>query len=145
MDGRITEITIMSIASLMLCSCASMPYDRYNTQKGAAIGAGVGAIGGQLVGRNTEGTLIGAAVGMLLGSIIGNAADQSYQAEREAVRTNKRVVSYDDHGGAVEVIPGPRNQHTDCRKVAKRLWRNGALVSETVERLCEEEKYTYND
>lgn len=51
----------------------------YNTQKGAAIGAGVGAIAGQAIGRNTESTLIGAGVGSFLGSIFGNALDQEKQ------------------------------------------------------------------
>ncbi len=144
MRRNVVGISLLLILVAMLCSCASVPYDRYNTQKGAAIGAGVGAIGGQLVGHSTKATLIGAAAGTLLGSIIGNAADQSYQAEREAIRTNRRVVYYDDYGGAVEVIPGPRNQHTDCRKVTKKLWRNGALVNETVEEICEGERYTYD-
>ena len=49
----------------------------YNTQKGAAIGAGLGAIAGQAIGGNTASTLIGAAVGGLAGAIGGNAVDQN--------------------------------------------------------------------
>lgn len=48
----------------------------YNTQKGAVIGAGVGALAGQAIGHDTESTLIGTGVGALVGTITGNAVDQ---------------------------------------------------------------------
>jgi len=76
----------------------------------------------------------------LLGVIFGNAVDQSQQAAREAAMTNKRVVYYDDHGGALEAIPGAASQQTTCRKVTKRQWDKGTLVSETVEEICEGER-----
>ena len=136
-------VTCFLVLTLMIAvaSCAA-PQHRYNTQRGAAIGAGVGAVAGQAIGRNTEGTLLGAGIGTLLGAIMGNAVDQSHQAAREAAMTNKRVVYYDDRGGAVEAIPGPVNQHTECRKVTKRVWDKGTLVSEKVEEVCEGEKFT---
>ena len=137
-----TIITIMLLTILCLtASCAGVPPDRYNTQKGAAVGAGIGALMGQAIGRDTEGTLLGAGIGTLLGAIVGNAADQSYQAARDAAITNKRVVYYDNQGGAVEAIPGPADQQrTDCRKVTKRVWDRGKLISESVEEICEGEK-----
>jgi uncharacterized protein YcfJ len=127
------------ILIVAVMSCAA-PQDRYNTQRGAAIGAGVGAVAGQAIGRNTEATLLGAGIGTLLGAILGNAADQSHQAAREAAMTNKRVVYYDDKGGALEAIPGPVDQHTKCRKVTKRIWENGQLMTEKTEEVCEGEK-----
>lgn len=134
-------INLLLITMLVsVTSCATIPQDRYNTQKGAAIGAGVGAVMGQAIGRDTESTLLGAGIGTLLGAIVGNAVDQSHQAAREAAITNKRVVYYDDRGGAVEAIPGPVSQQTNCRKVTKRTWNKGELVSETVEEICEGEK-----
>ena len=60
-------------------SCAS---EGYNMQKGALIGAGVGALAGQIIGGNTASTLIGAAVGGLAGAVTGNAVDQSVANER---------------------------------------------------------------
>ena len=45
-------------AILFLISCGNP--NRYNTQRGAAIGAGFGALAGQMIGKNTKGTLIGA-------------------------------------------------------------------------------------
>ncbi len=132
------------LAATGLAGCATPYYDRYNTQRGAAVGAGIGAGLGQAIGRNTEGTLIGAAVGTLIGAIVGNAVDQGYQASREAALTNKRIVYYDDRGGAVEAMPQPMtgDQRTNCHKVTKRVWENGRMVSETVEEVCEGERYT---
>lgn len=140
MQTRYPVILLIGLA-LLAGACAPVPQG-YNAQRGAAIGAGVGAVAGQAIGQNTESTLLGAGVGTLLGTIIGNAVDQSQQAAREAAMTNKRVVYYDNHGQAVEAIPGPANQQTQCRKVTKRIWENGRLVKETVEEICEGEKYT---
>ena len=57
---------IIIILSFFLVSCATVPPDRYNTQKGAAIGAGAGALIGQAIGANTESTLIGLAAGTII-------------------------------------------------------------------------------
>jgi uncharacterized protein YcfJ len=134
-------IILLSVMSLTL-SCATVPQDRYNTQKGAVIGAGLGALLGQAIGRDTEGTLLGAGIGTLVGAIAGNAVDQDYQAARDAAMLNKRVVYVDDQGRAVEAIPMQDSQNTNCRKVTKRQWDNGQLISETVEEICEGEKST---
>ena len=125
-------------AILFLISCGNP--NRYNTQRGAAIGAGFGALAGQMIGRNTRGTLIGAGVGTLLGAIVGNAVDQEHQAAVEAAAMDKRIVYYDNKDRAVEAIPGPEDQHTKCRKVTMREWDKGNLVSEKVEEVCEGEK-----
>lgn len=71
MKGK--TLLLFVFASFSLFSCVSTGY---NTQKGALIGAGVGAIAGQAIGRNTEATLIGAQAGALVGAIVGNAFDQ---------------------------------------------------------------------
>lgn len=141
---RISGVLALVLAVSVIVSCATTDPEYYNTQRGAAVGAGVGAGLGQVIGRNTGATLIGAGVGTLIGAIIGNAVDQSYQASREAALTNKRIVYYDDRGGAVEAtpFPGAGDQKTNCRKVTKRVWENGQLKSETVEEVCEGEKYT---
>jgi len=132
-------ILLVSIIFLSV-SCATVPQDRYNTQKGAAIGAGIGALLGQAIGRDTEGTLLGAGIGTVIGSIAGNAVDQDYQAARDANTLNKRVVYMDNQGRAVEAIPMQKNQQTNCRKITKRHWDNGQMISETIEEICEGEK-----
>ncbi len=139
---KILTLSVVLAVVIALSACAGIPKDRYNTQKGAVIGAGVGAIGGQLIGGDTEGTLIGAAVGTLLGGIIGNAVDQKHQAVREAAMSNKSVFYYDGQGGAVVAVPGPTNTQTNCRKVTKRVWNRGTLESETTEEICENKKST---
>ena len=45
-------------------------------KNGAAIGATIGAIAGQAIGRSTEATLIGATVGAALGYGVGNEMDK---------------------------------------------------------------------
>lgn len=108
---------LILIFSFFLTSCATLSPDRYNTQKGAAIGAGAGALIGQAIGGNTEGTLIGMASGALLGALVGNSVDQDYQAAREGV---------------------PQAPiYSNCRKVRKQIWENGVLVKETVEEICD--------
>ncbi len=135
---RIRYAIVALAAILFLISCGNP--NRYNTQRGAAIGAGFGALAGQMIGKNTKGTLIGAGVGTLLGAIVGNAVDQERQAAVEAAAMDKRIVYYDNKDRAVEAIPGPEDQHTKCRKVTMREWDKGNLVSEKVEEVCEGEK-----
>ena len=74
---------------MVMASCASIPRDRYNTQKGAAIGAGAGALIGQAIGHNTKGTLIGLTAGYGLYRL------DELQREMEAGGTNQtiRIVS----------------------------------------------------
>ena len=141
MKTNILSVIILCVM-LLSVSCATIPEDRYNTQKGAAIGAGIGALLGQAIGRDTEGTLLGAGIGTVVGAIAGNAVDQDYQAARDAAMLNKRVVYVDDQGRAVEAIPMQSSQQTNCRKITKRQWDNGQLISETVEEICEGEKRT---
>jgi uncharacterized protein YcfJ len=125
----------------LFISCAGRHHGRFNTQRGALIGAGVGALAGNLIGRDTRGTLIGAGVGTLVGAIVGNAVDQEHQIAREAAMQNKRIVYYDpDEDQTIEAIPGPQDQQTKCRKVTKRVWDKGYLVSEKTEEICEGEK-----
>jgi outer membrane lipoprotein SlyB len=141
MKKTILSLLLLSVMFLSV-SCATIPEDRYNTQKGAVIGAGIGALLGQAIGRDTEGTLLGAGIGTVIGAIAGNAVDQDYQAAKDAAMLNKRVVYVDDQGRAVEAIPIQSSQQTNCRKVTTRHWDNGQLLSESIEEICEGEKRT---
>lgn len=77
-------ITLIIVFGLLSMGCANT--GRYNTQKGAAIGAGLGAITGQIIGHNTKSTLIGAGFGTLLGGLVGNLEDQRASEYRDAQR-----------------------------------------------------------
>jgi hypothetical protein len=129
-------VILMLALPLILVSCAYYPYGRYNTQAGAVIGAGTGALIGQAIGGNTESTLIGLAAGTILGALVGNAVDQDYQAARDAAQYNKPVIYYDRNGRAVEAVPAASTD-PNCRNITKRIWENGELVKETVEEVCE--------
>jgi len=72
---------VLLLLAVILGGCAS---DGYNTQKGAAIGAGLGAIAGQLIGHDTASTLVGAGVGTLVGAVAGNAMDQHQKQQQAA-------------------------------------------------------------
>ena len=92
MKKSIITLVIMA-TGFMMFSCI---YEGYNTQKGAAIGAGLGAIAGQIIGGDTAATLIGAAVGGLIGAVGGNAVDQRVINQRigaEQQQTTVAVVS----------------------------------------------------
>jgi hypothetical protein len=132
-------ISLMLTLPVLLASCAYYPYGPngyYNTQVGAAVGAGTGALIGQAIGGNTESTLIGLAAGTILGALVGNAVDQDYQAARDAAQYNKPVIYYDKNGRAVEAIP-EGTSNPNCRKITKRVWENGQLIKETVEEICD--------
>lgn len=99
-------LTIIIAASFLAASCTSTGY---NTQKGAAIGTGLGALAGQIIGRDTASTLIGAAVGGLAGVIGGNAVDQSVANERVAVASQQPIstaTAYPQAGQQLEPPPG---------------------------------------
>ena len=140
---RCIHLLFMLVALAVLVSCAGRHSHYYNTQRGAAFGAGVGALSGFLIGGDRKATVIGAGVGTMLGAIGGNAVDQPHQIAREAALADRRIVYYDQREDyALEAIPGPRDQETKCRKVTKREWDKGYLVSEKVEEICEGERLT---
>ena len=72
--------------TLTLSGCASMNIapENQNTAKGAAIGAGVGAVLGKATGNHKNKRLaIGAAIGALAGAAVGRYMDNQEQALRE--------------------------------------------------------------
>ena len=140
MKIKISVVVVICTIMIALVSCATVPDDRYNTQKGAVLGGGLGALLGQAIGGDSEATLLGAGIGTVVGALAGNARDQEHQAARDAAAINKRVIYVDNQGRAVEAIPMQGSQQTNCRKVTKRQWDNGQMVSETIEEICEGEK-----
>jgi outer membrane protein OmpA-like peptidoglycan-associated protein len=82
-------IAALASTSLLLSACESLKSaatdpDTQNTRRGAAIGAGVGAVAGILTGGDKlQRALIGAAVGGLAGGAIGNYQDRQERKLRE--------------------------------------------------------------
>lgn len=79
----IKRLAIVALCATFLSACTTTnPYTGEqqvsNTAGGAAIGAGLGALGGLVIGGGDKGrnALIGAAIGGLAGGAIGNYMDQ---------------------------------------------------------------------
>ena len=88
-------IHITGCLRIFITGCA-VP-DRYNTQRGALIGGGYGALVGQAIGHNTQSTLLGTGIGALLGTVIGNGIDQQYDENRSRNQPRENYASeYDD-------------------------------------------------
>ena len=114
---------VMAVLSMFLLS-SCMATTANKSQLGAAGGAGIGAIAGQAIGRNTESTLLGAAVGGLLGYIVGNEMDK-YDQQRlsqvyESAPSGQTTTwTNPDHGNQYQVTPQPAYQNQNnqwCRK-----------------------------
>ncbi|MBF0200748.1 MAG: OmpA family protein [Desulfamplus sp.] len=84
---------ILALLCLFIVSCAGTTHQQRKTQEGAIIGAGVGAILGQVIGGDTEGTLIGAGIGATLGGIAGNRIG-AYMDRQEAELRNAVASSH---------------------------------------------------
>jgi len=84
---RLTLIAAMA-GTLVIGGCAQNPYtsEQDKTAKGATIGAGAGALLGNVIagsGNKTGGTLIGAAVGATVGGLVGRQMDQQERQLRQ--------------------------------------------------------------
>jgi phage tail tape-measure protein len=73
MRGFLLVLCVLALGFAGL-SCESIS-GLSDTTKGAAIGTGLGAIAGQIIGGNTAGTLIGAGAGALVGGLVGHEMD----------------------------------------------------------------------
>ena len=73
---RIQYFTLAAILSLGMSSCASGPGAQTGTVIGGLGGAALGGIIGNQSGRGLEGAAIGAGLGALGGNLVGGAQDQ---------------------------------------------------------------------
>ena len=91
----VEKLVIISLALLLLVSCATATKQEKGTAVGAGVGAGIGAILGQAIGSDTRSTLIGAGIGAVIGGIAGNQIgaymDRQEAALREAVAESEAV------------------------------------------------------
>ncbi|MBF0468335.1 MAG: OmpA family protein [Desulfamplus sp.] len=80
------RLAIIGVLCLSIISCAGTTNQQTKTGQGALVGAGVGAILGQVIGGNTQGTLIGAGIGAALGGIAGNQIGAYMDRQEQALR-----------------------------------------------------------
>jgi outer membrane protein OmpA-like peptidoglycan-associated protein len=90
---KLTAIAVLAAVPLVMASCAGTTNQESRTKEGVMVGAGLGAILGQVIGGDTEGTLIGAGLGAAIGGVAGNQIgaymDRQEQALRGAVATSE--------------------------------------------------------
>lgn len=86
------RLTVLLILSLFIVSCAGTTNQESKTKEGVLVGAGVGAILGQVIGGDTQGTLIGAGIGAALGGVAGNQIG-AYMDRQEADLRNVMAAS----------------------------------------------------
>ena len=86
------RLVIIGVLCLFISSCATATNQQAKTGQGALIGAGVGAVLGQVIGRDTKGTLIGAGIGAALGGVAGNQIG-AYMTKQETALRNVVVES----------------------------------------------------
>ncbi|MDX1806864.1 MAG: hypothetical protein R3267_07550 [Paenisporosarcina sp.] len=116
-------LCLLIILSFVVVGCAS------HTGRGAGIGAGAGTIASVIAGKKGSTAALLIMGGALLGGAIGMAMDeQARQASLQPQNRGKTVM-------VVEEEPD-ESQGTNCNKVTKRRWRDGKLLSETIEETC---------
>jgi Glycine zipper 2TM domain len=78
MDYR--KIVAATLVATALAGCAATEQQQ-RAGTGALLGAGAGALAGQVLGRDTKSTVIGAAGGALLGAAVGTATTPQRRGE----------------------------------------------------------------
>ena len=102
---RIFYVALALTAAFGLSSCAT------NSGTLALGGAAAGGLIGQAIGHNTGATLIGAGVGAVGGAMIGNEVDKANQTNaqaRMAQQPQQTVYSNGPQGGSGVVVMQPQ-------------------------------------
>jgi hypothetical protein len=98
------------------------------TMQGGALGAGAGTIVSVIAGKSGSTAALWILGGALLGGIVGNTMDeQAKSVSMEPQNRGKIVIAEEHHAN---------NGSTNCHKVTKRSWKDGNMVSETTEEVC---------
>lgn len=78
-------LTLAVVAGLGVAGCTNEDGTRNNTGTGVLAGAGVGAVAGQLIGKDTKSTAIGSVVGAAVGGVMGSQLDKQQQELQQAI------------------------------------------------------------
>ena len=76
------KLFALCAAIVMMLSACSTWRKLNNTEKGAVIGGGSGALVGDLVAPGLGGTVVGGAIGAVGGGLIGNEVDKGNNKRR---------------------------------------------------------------
>jgi outer membrane protein OmpA-like peptidoglycan-associated protein len=87
------SLLAITAAALGLAGCADMNTGMSTTQRDTAIGAGVGALAGAAIGRNTTGALVGAGLGAAGGYLWSKNMEQKRLAMERATMGSGATVT----------------------------------------------------
>ncbi|MGL6169622.1 MAG: glycine zipper family protein [Fusobacteriaceae bacterium] len=76
------KLLFLSVLVFSLVGCENTTYNTPTVRRNAIGGAAVGAIAGQIIGRDTRSTLIGAGIGALAGTAIGHEKQKNHYRRR---------------------------------------------------------------
>ena len=119
---KFQKTTASLLLALTLVGCTSSPFltDEGNINKkssGTAGGAAVGALLGQLIGKDTKGTLIGAGMGALAGLGWGAYRDQQEAALRASLKNTAVQVQRDGENISL-YLPGGVTFASDSAQIS---------------------------
>lgn len=103
-----------------------------NRDTGLLVGAGIGALAGQIVGGDTKATAIGAVVGGAAGGLIGNELDKQ-EAELRASLGDDRVTITNTGDRLIVTLPQDILFATDSFAVSAALLDDLAAVSRSLQ------------
>ena len=129
------KILVSSVLGISLITSGCSTMNNPKVTQSATLGAVLGGTTGALLDKHNRwrGGAIGAAIGA---AALGGAV----AIEEQAITENRPVtVTQGNTVTRVEPVPSS-SKRTSCRKVRKRVWKDGKLVSDTIEEICKSEK-----
>ncbi|RZU03144.1 OmpA family protein [Rivibacter subsaxonicus] len=101
--SRTKTLAAASAVALLIGGCANMDETQATTAKGAGLGALGGAVLGQVIGGDTKATMIGAGIGAAAGAIGANVWSKNMEEK-------KRAMEQSTQGTGIEVTRTADNQ-----------------------------------
>jgi len=130
MKNRKIIASCMLALSLVGCTGFEAGNGGYTTAGGAG-GAAVGALAGQIIGKDTKGTLIGAAVGSLLGMGWGAYKDNQARELKAALKGTQAEVRNDGNALVVN-LPGGVTFASDSANISSGFYSALNGVAQTL-------------
>lgn len=122
--------TRLSFALTSLTTLALFSGCQTTAGNDALIGAGIGAIAGQVLGGDSASTVLGAGVGAGIGYVIGNEADKTKAAEMTAESERQKRVQAESNAASTReaAVERPSFSHSETGSLAGSRWNLVSLV-----------------
>jgi surface antigen len=126
MISRMAAVALLGVA-LAACSSDSGPREVGGTLVGAGTGALLGNVVGGAAGNRAVGTVAGAAIGGMIGNRIGAAMDDEDKRRAYAAQVQALEGGPSDSGRYGSVVPGPAYQRegANCRQYTHTIYIDG--------------------